>query len=182
MAHVVQEKREYQRILPSDNSIAKLERNGFEWVFSSNVSAVAVRGKDLIIRFHNASIYKYPGQGKNYERLIAAASKGKWVWRFLRRPNKPYSKIGSLPLPEDTLETDDEIVQPRKAKYKVESIIPEDYWGTGALPSIAITPIEQAQAIMGGGGLGALSTMALLSGNQLGIIGASIALNIIKGT
>ena len=113
---------------------------------------------------------------------MAAASKGKWVWRFLRRPNKPYSKIGSLPLPEDTLETDEQIVEPRRPKYKVESIVPADYLETGQLPQILITPIEQATAIMGGGGLGALSTMALLSATQLGIIGASIAANIIKGT
>ena len=182
MATVVQEEREFKRILPSDASIDKLERNGFEWIFSSNVSAAAQRGNDLIIRFHNSSIYKYPGQGKNFERLMAAASKGKWVWRFLRRPNKPYSKIGSLPLPEDTLETDEQIIEPRRPKYKVESIVPADYLETGQLPQILITPIEQATAIMGGGGLGALSTMALLSATQLGIIGASIAANIIKGT
>jgi hypothetical protein len=51
----------------------------------------------------------------------------------------------------------------------------------GVLPQIMISPIEQAQAIMGGGGLSALSTMMIATG-QLGIIGASIALNIIKGT
>ena len=116
---VVQEKREYQRILPSDNSIEKLERNGFEWVFSSNVSAVAVRDKDLIIRFHNASIYSYANQGKNYERLLAAASKGKWVWRFLIRTNATYEKIGSLPLPDDNdMRTDEEIITKSKRAIK----------------------------------------------------------------
>lgn len=141
MATVVQENRQYQRILPSDNSINILSSQGFEWVFSSNVSAVAVRGKDLIIRFHNSSIYKYPNQGINYERLMGAASKGKWVWRFLRRPNVPYEKIGSLPLPEDTLETDEEIVQPRIATYDIKAIVPKNYMTTGALPSISITPL-----------------------------------------
>jgi len=52
MLQVVQEDREYQRILPSDKSIDILEANGLEWVFSSNVSAATVRGKDLIVRFH----------------------------------------------------------------------------------------------------------------------------------
>ena len=56
---IVNENRQYQRILFSDASIIKLKENGFEWVYSSNVSAAAVRGNDLIIRFHNSSIYKY---------------------------------------------------------------------------------------------------------------------------
>lgn len=185
---VVQENRPYQRILHSDKSTTILEQQGFETVFSSNVSAIAKRGKDLIIRFHNGSIYSYPNEGNNYERLMASASKGKWVWRFLRRPNKPYQKIGSLPLPEDTVETDEEILLPRKDKYKVESIIPADFMTTGALPQILITPIEQAVAIIGGnsGLSGLLGTASMLTtmgtNNIFGIINATTALGIIKGT
>ena len=146
MLNVVQEKREYQRILPSDKSIDILESNGLEWVFSSNVSAATVRGKDLIIRFHNGSIYQYPNEGKNFERLMGAASKGKWVWRFLRRPNKPYSKIGSLPLPEDTDESDQDIIKPRIPTHEVSVIVPKDYMLTGELPQIRIVPIKRLGA------------------------------------
>ena len=142
MATVVQEDRTYQRILPSDTSINILESQGFEWVYSSNVSAAAVRGKDLIIRFHNSSIYKYPNQGNNYERLMAAASKGKWVWRFLRTPQVPYEKIGSLPLPEDTTETDEEVMTQRIATHIVKAIVPTtEQQMQGVLPSISISPI-----------------------------------------
>ena len=145
MATVVQEKRPYKRILPSDNSISILKSKGFEWVFSSNVSAVAVRGNDLIIRFHNGSLYSYKDKAKDYERLMAAASKGKWVWRFLRRPNVPYSKIGALPLPEDTVETDEEIIKPRISTYDIKAIVPKDFMTTGKLPTISITPLNIIQ-------------------------------------
>jgi len=142
MAQVVQEKRKYQRILPSDKSIDILESKGFEWVFSSNVSAVATSGINLVIRFHNGSIYSYAGKAKDYERIMGAASKGKWVWRFLRRPQVPYQKIGSLPLAEDTTETDEEIVKPRIPTYDVKAIVPKDFATTGKLPQISISPIS----------------------------------------
>jgi len=142
MATVVQENRTYQRILHSDASERKLNEQGFEAVYSSNVSAIAVRGKDLIIRFHNSSIYSYANQGKNYERMMAAASKGKWVWRFLIRPQVAYAKIGSLPLPEDTTETDQEIVQPKIATHVVKAIVPSSAdIMRGVLPQISISPI-----------------------------------------
>jgi len=188
---ILNEDRKYQRILHSKASEQKLEENGYEVLLSSNVSAAARRGDDLIIRFHNGSLYKYPNQGKNFLRLVAASSHGKWVWRFLRRPNKPYMKIGSLPLPEDRLVSDEEIIKPRKPKYKVEAIVPLDFMTTGALPQISITPIEQATAIMGtlgtggGGGLNTLlgvSALSTMGNSLLGIISATKALGIIKGT
>jgi len=180
MAYAILENRQYKRIINSDTSIKKLNELGYEWIFSSNVSAAAVRGKDLIIRFHNSSVYRYANQGKNYERLMAAASKGKWVWRFLRRPNVPYQKIGSLPLPED-VDVDDETIQEQpKRKYKIDTLVPSDYMETGALPQITISPLEQSQAIVGGGGI--LSTLGIASLNTIGIFGAIIAASIIKGT
>ena len=140
---VLQETRNYQRILLSDASERKLEAQGFEPLLSSNVSAAAVRGNDLIIRFHNSSIYKYMDKADMYLNLVAAASHGKWVWRFLRRPQVPYAKIGSLPLPEDTLETDEQIVEPRIATHDVRAILPTSAdIMRGVLPQISITPIS----------------------------------------
>jgi hypothetical protein len=185
MAYVVPEDRKYQRILLSDASINKLDSLGYEWVYSSNVSAATTRGNDLIIRFHNSSVYSYKGKANLYERLMGAASKGKWVWRFLRRPGVPYEKIGSLPLPEDINVSDEEIIRPiKEPKYIVESIVPSDYMTTGNLPSILITPISQAQAMMssGSGGMSALASMTMMAGLDNGIISAVTALNIIKGT
>jgi hypothetical protein len=147
MLQVVQENREYQRILPSDKSIDILEEHGLEWVFSSNVSAATVRGRDLIVRFHNGSMYSYSNQGKLFERLMGAASKGKWVWRFLRRPNVPFTKIGSLPLAEDTDESDFEVIKPRIPMFKVEAILPTDADRMkGVLPQIKITALQPLQS------------------------------------
>jgi hypothetical protein len=78
--------------------------------------------------------------------MMAAASKGKWVWRFLIRPQVAYAKIGSLPLPEDTTETDQEIVQPRIPTYEVKAIVPKNYMQTGELPRISIQPIKMVDA------------------------------------
>lgn len=140
MAVKLNENREYQRILLSEQSEQILESRGYETVFSSNVSAIATSGDDLVIRFHNGSVYAYDKQAKNYERLMAAASKGKWVWRFLRRKNVPYRKIGSLPLPEDVIVQDEEIMRPRQ--YDISTVVPPDFMETGALPSINISPVQ----------------------------------------
>ena len=191
MLNVINEDREYQRILPSDASIKKLDKLGYEWVYSSNVSAATTRGNDLIIRFHNSSLYSYKGQAKSYENLMAAASKGKWVWRFLRRPGVPYKKIGSLPLPEDIDVSDEDIIREiPKPKYSVKSILPSnEQVKKGMLPSIMITPLDQAKSIVDSsgsftpitGGSGLFSVAALLTQTN-GIIGAVMAASLIKGT
>jgi hypothetical protein len=147
MAYVVPEDRQYQRILMSQDSDRKLQAMGYDTFFSSNVSAGAQRGNDLFIRFHNGSVYKYPNQGKRFIELQAAASKGKWVWRFLRRPNKPYEKVGTIPLPEDTIETDEEIVRPRLPVAEVKAIVPKDFMKTGELPTIQISSIQLVRGI-----------------------------------
>jgi hypothetical protein len=113
--------KEYRRIIPTVRETAILQRNGFTPLASSNVSAAAQRGNDLYIRFWNSSIYKYLNQGKNFERLVGAASHGKWVWRFLRKANIPYEKVGSLPLQQDLDQTDEELFEDM-TKIKVEDI------------------------------------------------------------
>ena len=164
MATVVNEDRQYQRILPSDASILILDSAGLEWVFSSNVSAAARRGNNLIIRFHNGSMYSYAGQGKNFERLMGAASKGKWVWRFLRRPRVAFTKIGSLPLPEDTAESDLEILEPRIATYDVRAILPTtEQMLMGVLPQISISPLAILSGVTNNGFAGNLLVGLLVS-------------------
>ena len=99
--------RPFKRFRHSPEEKFVLAKQGFQHVLSSNVSAVAKSGKDLIIRFHNGSIYSYTGSADLYEKLLKSNSKGTFVWKNLRKPNKPFKKIGSLPLPKD-MELDDE--------------------------------------------------------------------------
>lgn len=104
------ENRQYKRIVPTVNERTELFNQGYTPVLSSNVSAASVKGNDLYIRFHNASIYKYPNKADLFERLIAASSKGKWVWRFLRRPKVSFVKVGKMPLEQDIDVSDEEII------------------------------------------------------------------------
>ncbi len=109
MPILIEEKRKYQRLRPTIKEQAILANSGYTWLLSSNVSAVATSGTDLYIRFHNGSLYRYKGKANLEENLIAATSKGKWVWRFLRRRNVPYQKVGSMPLDSDLDVTDEEL-------------------------------------------------------------------------
>jgi hypothetical protein len=102
---------EYKRIIPTIRETAMLSRSGYTPLASSNVSAAKQQGNDLYIRFWNSSVYRYPNQGRNFERLVGAASHGKWVWRFLRRPQVPYEKVGAMPLDQDLDITDEELFE-----------------------------------------------------------------------
>ena len=121
MPTVIQEKRKYKRLMPTVRETAILSREGFTPLASSNVSAASERNGDLFIRFWNGSLYRYPNQGKNFERLVGAASHGKWVWRFLRRPEVPYERVGSLPLDRDLDITDEELFEDM-TRIKVEDV------------------------------------------------------------
>jgi hypothetical protein len=81
---------------------------------------VGVKGESLIIRFHNGSMYEYPNQASQYENMLKSNSKGKWVWRNLRRKNVLYRKIGVLPLPDDIGVTDEEIFQEIDNRYMAD--------------------------------------------------------------
>ena len=97
---VIDEKRKYQRIALNVNEVYQLNTQGYTTLASSNVRAAKEVGKDL-----------YPNQGKNFERLVGAASHGKWVWRFLRRPEVPYQRVGDFPLDSDVDLTVDELFE-----------------------------------------------------------------------
>ena len=101
--------RKYRRWNYTADEKIYLANNGLQWVRSSNVSAIARNGDDLIIRFHNGSLYQYPNQGKLYDKMLESNSKGHFVWVKLRRPNVPYQKIGALPMPDDVKTSDEDI-------------------------------------------------------------------------
>lgn len=77
-----------------------LARQGFRAVVSSNVSALGVFGEDLYIRFLNASVYRYPKNAELFDVIMRAVSKGRAVWRHIRRAGVPYQRVGDMPIPE----------------------------------------------------------------------------------
>jgi hypothetical protein len=76
----------------------ELRKVGFLPLKSSNVSAIAEQEDDLIIRFHDASLYRYPNQGDLFNEMASALSPGRFVWNRLRRPRVRFEKIGALVL------------------------------------------------------------------------------------
>jgi hypothetical protein len=69
--------RDYKRLRPSSAEKIQLANEGLQWVLSSNVSAVGSVDEDLIIRFHNGSLYKYPNRGHLLGDILRTRSKGK---------------------------------------------------------------------------------------------------------
>lgn len=111
------EGRDYRRFSHTTTERLYLSQQGFQHVQSSNVSAVAQRGDDMIIRFHNGSLYRYAGKGEHVPDIIRSNSKGKWVWRNLRRKRVAYEKIGALPLPDDLGITDEDLFRELDDRY-----------------------------------------------------------------
>lgn len=101
--------RKYRRWRLSPSEKIQLANNGLQWVLSSNVSAIGIDGEDLIVRFHNGSMYRYYGAGNMFDAMMKSASKGHFVWAKLRKPKVPYKKIGMLPFREDEKVTDDDL-------------------------------------------------------------------------
>lgn len=96
-------------ITPSASQKIQLANAGLQWVRSSNVSGVGVDGNDLIIRFLNGSLYRYPNQAKLFDNMMKSSSKGHFVWERLRRPKVAYQKIGTLPFDNDPQVSDEDI-------------------------------------------------------------------------
>jgi hypothetical protein len=76
----------------------ELRKIGFHPLRSSNVSAIAEQEDDLLIRFHDASLYRYPNQADLFNEMASALSPGRFVWNRLRRPMVRFEKIGALVL------------------------------------------------------------------------------------
>lgn len=102
--------RDYRRFRPSPEERTYLAERGLRWVLSSNVSAIGTQGDDLVIRFHNGSVYAYIGQADKVDDIFKSNSKGRWVWRHLRRKGVPYKKIGAISLPDDIKVSDEAIM------------------------------------------------------------------------
>jgi hypothetical protein len=119
---VMDEKRDYQRVLPSSKSRQALRERGMSWVLSSNVSAIGTSAKDLYVRFHNGAIYVYYKKADLFEAMYKSSSKGRFVWTQLRRTNVPYAKVGSMPLEEDKNVSDEDIMKVGISTQKVKRL------------------------------------------------------------
>ncbi len=103
---VTSEDRKYTRYAHTADESQYLKSRGLRAVISSNVSAVGVDGNTLIVRFHGGATYGYPEHGDRASELISAPSKGKWVWRNLRRAGVPYYRMGAVNIKDDVEDRD----------------------------------------------------------------------------
>lgn len=91
--------RDYRRIRQTTAQKNFLANNGLQFVNSSALSAVGVDGNDLIIRFHNGSMYRYSGASYLFDEQVGADSRGRFFNRQVRGKFR-FKKIASLPLPK----------------------------------------------------------------------------------
>lgn len=91
--------RDYRRIRQTPQDVMYLHTLGFVEIMSSNVSAAKVDGEDLLIRFHNSAVYRYPGKGYLFKELMNSNSKGRFVHRRLRATGARFTKEGQITTP-----------------------------------------------------------------------------------
>lgn len=65
----------------------------YQHFYSSNVWKFKIVGKDLMIMFLNGSVYLYPGSAYLFIGMLRTGSKGKFVWRNIRRKHIPYTRL-----------------------------------------------------------------------------------------
>lgn len=109
-----------RRIRQSARQKLYLAKQGLTAVNSSNVSALGIFGEDLYIRFLNGAVYRYPKNAEIFDKIMRSQSKGRAVWRYLRRAGVPYERVGDLPLP-DKIEDEDlfkTVGRPQEVKYE----------------------------------------------------------------
>lgn len=103
---VTSENRKYSRYAHTVSEAQYLIQRGLKPVVSSNVSAVGRDGDVLIVRFHGGATYGYPQSGDRYDEMLSAPSKGKFVWRELRRAGVPYYRMGAVNIADDVGDKD----------------------------------------------------------------------------
>lgn len=65
----------------------------FIYVNSTNIKAIAISGKNLVIKFNNNSIYEYKNAAREFTKIINADSKGKYFHQYIKNQYS-YIKIG----------------------------------------------------------------------------------------
>jgi hypothetical protein len=116
--------RQYQRLRHTPEEKQYLAANGLQNVLSSNISAVGRLGTDLVVRFHNGSLYEYPGSADaHYQAILKANSKGRYFWNNIRIPDLPYNIIGALRLPGDIDIADADLFADIEEKSKLVEVL-----------------------------------------------------------
>lgn len=109
-------KRRYRQ---TSDQKAWLFSRGFTAVQSSNVSALGVFGNDLYIRFLNDAVYRYPNNAELYDKIMRSNSKGRGVWKYIRRVGVPYQRVGDMPIPDEMTSEElfNRVETPQKTSY-----------------------------------------------------------------
>lgn len=119
---VISERRKYTRLAHTPSESVTLSNRGLRPVVSSNVSAVGLKDGALIVRFHGGATYEYPGSGDKFETMLNSPSKGKFVWRELRRAGVPYNRIGDVVIPDDVEDGSLRDLMREDAEFGIERI------------------------------------------------------------
>ena len=150
---VTNEKRKYTRLAHTLDETNLLRDRGFKSVVSSNVSAVAIQGDALVIRFHGGATYEYPGMRDRYTDIMSAPSKGKWVWREIRRKNAPYNRVGDIVIEDDVDDVDgrdlmrEDAVEPDDTLMLVSTMMStQTLYELGIIASLALAETINAEA------------------------------------
>lgn len=147
---VTNEKRKYTRLAHTLPESQMLNDIGFKAVVSSNVSAVAIRGDALVIRFHGGATYEYPGMRDRYTDIMSAPSKGKWVWRELRRKSVAYNRIGDIEIEDDVDDRDlmrEDAVEPDDTLMLVSTMMStQTLYELGIIASLTLATMINAEA------------------------------------
>jgi len=98
---VKEEGRKYTRLKHTKDEEITLRTKGLIPVVSSNVSGIARNENVLVVRFHGGATYGYPSSGELFNEMLKSPSKGKFVWRELRRKRVPYYRMGAVNLLDD---------------------------------------------------------------------------------
>lgn len=104
-----------RRIRPSAAQKQVLAEKGLQWVLSSFISAIGDDEGDLVIRFHNGSLYRYYGFAPHMDKMLGATSKGKYFWRHIR-DTKNYVREGELKFKTDLAMEDTELFESMQAE------------------------------------------------------------------
>ena len=144
---VTSERRKYARYAHTADEARYLTQRGLKPVVSSNVSAVGRDGDVLIVRFHGGATYGYPQSGNMYDDMLSAPSKGKFVWRELRRAGVPYYRMGAVNIVDDIDDRDMMRPEPTVPLELITMVSLDDVINTGIIARLTLAQMILDQPI-----------------------------------
>ena len=174
------ELKKYDRLKHTDPEKQYLRLRGFVPVVSSNVSAVAKDGDDLIVRFHGGATYVYPNSGNLYQPMLDASSKGRFVWNRLRKAGKRYFRTRNYNI-ENDVESRDIMTPMAETEVTIDSLATNEAKAQvvtvrQAQASETIIDIEQVRRQVTAEPSVSLATLGLLDSNDAVALGLIVAL------